>query len=242
MTLRGVTVNWLLRVVLLSALALLIGCATSQSKQARTVEKSGFLGDYSMLSPGGEGEALLFYENPEANWPSYNKIFLAPVAYYGGRETYPKGFTRADLQKLVNRFYYILYNDLAEDYQMVDEPAPDTLRIQVALTSVGESSQTADSVSAVAPVIVNPIRNFAGSLSGETILAGQASIEAKITDGLTGKLLYAAVDRRVGQRSTSGSSTRRTADVEEIMWYWGDLARYRLCTLRGGEECIRPEQ
>lgn len=242
MTLRGVTVNWLLRVVLLSALALLIGCTTRQSKQARTVEKSGFLGDYSMLSRGGEGEALLFYENPEANWPSYNKIFLAPVAYYGGRETYPKGFTRADLQKLVNRFYYILYNDLAEDYQMVDEPAPDTLRIQVALTSVGESSQTADSVSAVVPVIVNPIRNFAGSLSGETIFAGQASIEAKITDGLTGKLLYAAVDRRVGQRSTSGSSTRRTADVEEIMWFWGDLARYRLCTLRGGEECIRPEQ
>ncbi len=242
MTLRGVTVNWLLRVVLLSALALLIGCTTRQSKQARTVEKSGFLGDYSMLSRGGEGEALLFYENPEANWPSYNKIFLAPVAYYGGRETYPKGFTRADLQKLVNRFYYILYNDLAEDYQMVDEPAPHTLRIQVALTSVGESSQTADSVSAVVPVIVNPIRNFAGSLSGETIFAGQASIEAKITDGLTGKLLYAAVDRRVGQRSTSGSSTRRTADVEEIMWFWGDLARYRLCTLRGGEECIRPEQ
>lgn len=242
MTLRGVTVNWLLRVVLLSALALLIGCTTSQSKQARTVEKSGFLGDYSMLSPGGEGEALLFYENPEANWPSYNKIFLAPVAYYGGRDTYPKGFTRADLQKLVNRFYYILYNDLAEDYQMVDEPAPDTLRIQVALTSVGESSQAADSVSTVAPVIVNPIRNFAGSLSGETIFAGQASIEAKITDGLTGKLLYAAVDRRVGQRSTSGSSTRRTADVEEIMWFWGDLARYRLCTLRGGEKCIRPEQ
>ena len=242
MTLRGVTVNWLLRVVLLSALALLSGCTTSQSKQARTVEKSGFLGDYSMLSPGGEGEALLFYENPEANWPSYNKIFLAPVAYYGGRDTYPKGFTRADLQKLVNRFYYILYNDLAEDYQMVDEPAPHTLRIQVALTSVGESSQTADSVSAVAPVIVNPIRNFAGSLSGETIFVGQASIEAKITDGLTGKLLYAAVDRRVGQRSTSGSSTRRTADVEEIMWYWGDLVRYRLCTLRRGEECIRPEQ
>ena len=242
MTLRGVTVNWLLRIILLSALALLIGCTTSQSKQARTVEKSGFLGDYSMLSPGGEGEALLFYENPEANWPSYNKIFLAPVAYYGGRETYPKGFTRADLQKLVNRFYYILYNDLAQDYQMVDEPAPHTLRIQMALTSVGESSQAADSVSTVAPVIVNPIRNFAGSLSGETIFAGQASIEEKITDGLTGKLLYAAVDRRVGQRSTSGSSTRRTADVEEIMWYWGDLARYRLCTLRGGEECIRPEQ
>ena len=239
--LRDNVVNWLLRVIFLSALALLIGCTTSQSKQARRVEKSGFLGDYSMLRPGGEGKALLYYENPEADWPTYNKIFLAPVAYYGGRDTYPKGFTRADLQKLVNRFYYVLYSDLAEDYQMVDEPAPHTLHIQVALTSVGESSQAADSVSAVAPVIVNPIRNFAGSLSGETIFAGQASIEVKITDGLTGALLYAAVDRRVGQRSMS-STTSRSADVEEIMWYWGDLARYRLCTLRGEERCIRPEQ
>ncbi len=241
MTLRGVTVNWLLRVVLLSALALLIGCTTSQSKQAPRVEKSGFLGDYSMLRSGGKGKALLYYENPEANWPAYNKIYLAPVAYYGGRDTYPKGFTRADLQELVNRFYYILYNDLAQDYQMVGEAVPHTLRIQVALTRVGESSQTADTVSAVVPFIANPIRNFAGSLSGETVLAGQASIEVKITDELTGKLLYAAVDRRVGQRTMS-STTSRTADVEEIMWYWGDLARYRLCTLRGGEECIRPEQ
>jgi hypothetical protein len=234
-------VNGLLKGIFLFALALLIGCTTSQSKQARRVEKSGFLGDYSMLRPGGDGKELLYYENPEADWPAYNKIFLAPVAYYGGRDTYPKGFTRADLQKLVNRFYYILYNDLAEDYQMVDEPAPHTLRIQMALTSVGESSQAADSVSAVAPVIVNPIRNFAGSLSGETIFAGQASIEVKITDGLTGALLYAAVDRRVGQRTMS-STTSRSADVEEIMWYWGDLARYRLCTLRGEERCIRPEQ
>jgi hypothetical protein len=241
LTLRGVTVNWLLRVIFLSALALLVGCATGQSKQARRVEKSGFLGDYSMLRPGGEGEALLFYENPEANWPAYNKIFLAPVAYHGGRDTYPKGFTRADLQELVNRFYYILYNDLAEDYQMVGEAAPHTLRIQVALTRVGESSQTADSISAVVPFIANPIRNLGASLSGETILVGQASIEVKITDELTGKLLYAAVDRRVGQRTMSGT-TSRTADVEEIMWYYGGLARYRLCTLRGGEECIRPEQ
>ena len=241
MSLRDITVNWLLRVIFLSALALLVGCATGQSKQARRVEKSGFLGDYSMLRPGGEGEALLSYENPEANWPAYNKIFLAPVAYYGGRDTYPKGYTRADLQELVNRFYYILYTDLAEDYQMVDEPDPHTLRIQVALTRVGESSQTADSVSAVVPFIANPIRNLGASLSGETILVGQASIEVKITDELTGKLLYAAVDRRVGQRTMS-STTSRTADVEEIMWYYGDLARYRLCTLRGVEKCIRPEQ
>ena len=240
MTLRDIPMNWLLRTIFLCALVLLIGCTTSQSKQARRVEKSGFLGDYSMLRPGGEGEPLLYYENPEANWPAYNKIYLAPVAYYGGRDTYPKGVTRADLQELVNRFYYILYHDLAEDYQMVDALDTHTLRVQVALTSVGESSQTADSVSAVVPFIANPIRNFAGSLSGETVFAGHASIEVRITDGLTERLLYAAVDRRVGQRTMS-STTSRTADVEEIMWYWGDLARYRLCTLRGGEKCIRPE-
>lgn len=54
-------------IVGLWALALLGGCAASQ--QARNVETSGFLGDdYALLHAGEEGEALLVYRNPNANW------------------------------------------------------------------------------------------------------------------------------------------------------------------------------
>ena len=230
------------KIICLCILLLMFGCSTKRSEQARRgVAESGFLGDYSILRQGGEGEPLLIYRNPEADWPSYKQILLDPVAYYGGPETYPKGATRNDLQDLVNRFYYILYNVLAEDYQMVDKPGPYTLRLQLAITSVKESSAAMDTVSVVAPYIINPARNLAGNLSGESPFTGEASIEAKITDGSSGELLYAAVDRRVGER-TVNPSTRRWVDVEQILYYWGDLSRYRLCKLRGGEDCSRPEQ
>ena len=234
--------SWLQKIFCLCLLLLVCACATKQSEQARRgVKESGFLGDYSMLRQGGEGEPRLIYQNPEADWPSYNQIFLAPVAYYGGPDTYPKGATRNDLQELVNRFYYIIYNDLAQDYQMVDKPGPNTLRLQVALTSVKEASAAMDTVSVVMPYVINPVRNLAGNVSGESPFTGAASIEAKITDGLSGELLYAAVDRRVGER-TVAPSTKRWVDVEAILYYWGDLSRYRLCILRGGVDCSRPEQ
>ena len=135
----SVSVGRLYGVIFLSILLLLCGCSAKQSKRARQVKESGFLGDYSKLKPAGEGEALLVYNNPETNWATYDKILLAPVSYYGGPDSYPKGVTRADLQELVNRFYYIIHKNLAQDYQMVRQPSPGTLKLRVALTSVRES-------------------------------------------------------------------------------------------------------
>jgi hypothetical protein len=229
------------QVILLSIVLLFCGCSSNQSKRARHVKESGFLGDYSKLRPGGEKEALLVYKNPDAIWAAYDKILLDPVAYYGGSDSYPQGVTRTDLQELVNRFYYIIYKNLAEDYQMVRQPGPGTLRLRVALTSVGESSATVDTVATVAPFIVNPLRNAAGAISGESPFVGEASMEAEITDALSQEVLLAGVDRRVGARGMR-STTKRLRDVEEILWYWGETVRYRLCTLRGDENCVRPEK
>jgi hypothetical protein len=226
-------------VIFLCVLVLLCGCSSSQSKRARQVKESGFLSDYSKLQPTGEGEALLVYKNPGANWTAYDKILLTPVAYYGGRDTYPEGVTRADLQELVNRFYYIIHKNLAADYQMVRQPSPGTLKLRVALTSVRESSATVDTISTVAPYIVNPLRNAAASISGESPFVGEASVEAEFTDATNGEVLFAGVERRVGSRGM-GTATERWRDVEEILWYWGETARYRLCKLRGDENCIRP--
>lgn len=59
---------------------LLAGCATQQ--QARTAGESGFLDDYSILSPGPEGGALRTYINPDAKWAGYSKLILEPVEFY----------------------------------------------------------------------------------------------------------------------------------------------------------------
>jgi hypothetical protein len=68
-------------IILILLVVLFIGCA--QTKQARKVETSGFLGDYSMLAEGKEGEALLIYLNPNAKWASYDKVLFLNLQLSG---------------------------------------------------------------------------------------------------------------------------------------------------------------
>ena len=48
---------------LVVSMALMVGCA--RTKQKTTIEKTGFLGDYSKLQKGKEGEEVLVYKNPQ---------------------------------------------------------------------------------------------------------------------------------------------------------------------------------
>ena len=58
--------------------AIALGCA--ENPKEPSVEPSGFLGDYSQLAPGREGQARLIYFNPEAYFSLYDKMLIAPVA------------------------------------------------------------------------------------------------------------------------------------------------------------------
>ncbi len=61
------------------SLAILVGCESEPTKQIRPVTTSGFLGDYSMLREGGEGEAALVEVSPKADFAAHDKIILDPV-------------------------------------------------------------------------------------------------------------------------------------------------------------------
>ena len=62
-------------------LLLLAGCATTE--QTRSVEPSGFLGDYSRLQPGKSGQALLVYIDGTADFSRYDEC-----EHYDPDETY----------------------------------------------------------------------------------------------------------------------------------------------------------
>ena len=83
------------RIVGLLAVCLLLGaggCAATQ--EAKSVEKSGFLGDYSMLKEGqrstfkesSEDQALWIYKNPAADWRKYTKISVGSSNRLGESE------------------------------------------------------------------------------------------------------------------------------------------------------------
>jgi hypothetical protein len=75
---------------------------------------------------------------------------------------------------------------------------------------------------------------------------GEASAEMKISDSVTGEVLGAFADRRVGKKRLDADSFDSWDDVKQTLEYWTDLARYRLYQERHAKDgqarnCVPPE-
>jgi Protein of unknown function (DUF3313) len=223
------------------------GCAATQ--EAKSVEKSGFLGDYSLLKEGersavsggsAENTALLVYKNPAANWRKYKKIQLDPVTVWmSQKDSQLKDVPVEDRQRLAGLLWKHLDEQLRKDYEMTSQGGPDVLRIQAAITEAGESSAFMDTVTSVIPQ-TRMLSGMKSLATGVSAFTGSASVEMKVTDTAEGTILFEGVDRRGGTKSLSGV-TNSWNDVEEAYRYWAEKARYRLCQLRGGMNCVEPK-
>lgn len=220
------------------ALTILSSCAASQ--QARDVKEAGFLGnDYALLRPGEEGEALLRYVDPDAPWSSYDKIKLDPVTIWTGEDSAFEDFSKPDRQKLADSFHTVLVEELSQDFEMVDELGPGVLHVQVAITDAQASNATMDTISSIVPQALL-LSQAKGLVTGKPGFVGEASAEFRGTDGETGELVGAVVDRRVGGKSITGAPTDSWDDVHQAYRYWAQQFRYRLCTERGATDCTPP--
>ena len=233
-------------VLLIGALIGIGGCASTQ--EAKSVEKSGFLADYSLLKEGkrstfgqgAENQALLVYENPAADWRKYKKIQLDPVTIWmSQKDSQLKDVKLEDRQRLAALLWSNVDEQLRKDYEMTSQAGPDVLRIQGAITEAGESSAVLDTVTSIIPQtrLLTGAKGMATGVSGFT---GSASVEVKITDSESGTILVEAVDRRGGTKSLSGV-TNSWNDVEEAYRYWAEKLRYRLCQRRGEMNCVEPK-
>lgn len=222
------------------------GCATTQ--EAKSVQKSGFLGDYSLLkegkrgafAQGAENQALLIYENPAADWRKYKRVQLDPVnIWMSQKDSQLKTVKAEDRERLALLLWSKLDEQIRKDYTMAYQPGPDVLRVQVAITEVTESDAVLDTVTSVIP----QTRMLSGGKSlatGVSAFTGSASVEFKLTDSATGTILAEAVDRRGGTKNLRGM-TDSWNDVEEAYRFWAEKLRYRLCQRRGGTNCVEPE-
>src|SRR5947208_11238168 len=97
---RSVHMRSGLAVVVAAGIVALSGCPTT--RQTRTVEKSGFLGDYSQLREGGQGEAQLVYIKPGVRWASYDKVVIDPVTIWTSGDSSVAKVSDADRQLLAD--------------------------------------------------------------------------------------------------------------------------------------------
>jgi len=235
--------NWKLVVGFLGVLVWLGGCAETVQVKNQNIER-GFLADvYPLLHPGKEGEANLVYMNPQAKWRNYNKIMLDAVSVWLGKDsdaTAEAGMIpQEDVRALANAFYKKLSDELSKDYTLVQSSGPDVMRLSVALTDVENGMPVLDTISTIVPQarLLSGAKNLA---TGTQAFVGQASVEARLVDSQSGKVLAAGIDRRAGGKKL-GKGSGYWRDVENVFDYWAAKIRWRLCEQRGGKNCQSPE-
>jgi len=222
------------------SLVTLLGAGCAGTTRDPNVYYSGFLGDYSKLVEGGDKQAERRYLRPHVDWASYNKVLLDPVTMWRGDESRSKGISSHDAQMMANYFYQLIYKDLkAQGLEIVVTPMPDTLRVQVAITKLEESHVVMDVVSSVIPATI-ALSGLDKLVTGKPAFVGEAAIEVKVTDAMSGELLGAGVDHRVGGKLLQASHFTSWGEVQEIMQKWAAYGSYNLCELQERSNCIKP--
>ncbi|MFZ1745419.1 MAG: DUF3313 domain-containing protein [Nitrospirales bacterium] len=225
-------------VLFLVLLGLLSGCGAT--RQARSVEESGFLSEAkSRMRDGENDEALRIYRNEKADWKSYKKMMISPVTVWVGKDSQLEDVTPLDRQRLANDLWSKLNEALKADYEIVQQPGPGVMLVKVAITEGEASWPVIDTISTIVPQmhVLSELKYLA---TGTASFVGKASGEMLVTDGATGELLLAAADRRAGGKRLRGVASSWD-DVEETYRYWAEKSRWRLCKLRGETECVEPK-
>jgi len=218
-----------IRALLLMGLIIMAGgCAKTQ--QVKSVEISGFLGDYTQLQEGKGDLALLHYVNPKADFSAYDKIILDSVTIWAGEDSDLGNIPKEDLDNIAHHLYSAVKKQIEGDYRIVDEPGEGTMRIRLALTEAGSSVRVMDILTTYLPParLISEGKRLA---TGTHAFVGSASIEIDIIDSVTNQRLAAAVDKRAGGKYYEGS-TDTWADVKQAADYWAEKINAKLKELR----------
>lgn len=213
------------------AAGLLGGCASTY--QARKVEPSGFLGDYSQLKAGQEGESRLMYIDPKVNFKNYTKVMLEPVRVYAVKDSALGKMPKEDLQRLVNYLDATLREHLKTDYAIVTEPGPDVMKIRTALSDARGAKVALDTFSTLMPIglAVSEVKNLA---TGSHTAVGSVGVECEAVDSVSNQRLFAAVDARVGRKFTGKfDKFKKWRTAEDAFDYWAERLKTRLLEERG---------
>lgn len=209
-------------------LALALPCllaACASTSQGREAKASGFLGDYSQLRPGQEGQALWRYVNLEARPAAYNAILMDPIAVCSSAEDSALAeVPSSEMQGLINYFDATIREHLAGDYKFVDRPGPGVMRLRVAISEAKGAKVVLSTVSAVTPVGL-ALNGLKKGITGASTGVGKTGVEMELLDSQSGKRLLAAVDERVG---TKAGSFGEWQSAKEAFDYWAVQLEARL--------------
>ena len=189
---------------LLIAVFLLGGCAAVSMDD---VEESGFLVDYSQLTPGGEDRAALTYVDPDVDFKKYDSLMFDRVSVWLSPEAENREVDPAVFKKMSDYFLNALVKAVEDGYTVVDQPGPSVIRVRAAITDVEPSDPVAKAISI------------------DNIGIGGAEAEMELLDSMSSERLAAAVDSHRGGKPASRGVWE---DTKYAFDYWAGRFRERL--------------
>jgi len=212
---------------------LLSACTTTQKAPIEQASMScGLLGDVcGKLTPGGKDQAGLRYINPSAQWTNYSKVKIEPVTFWGGDST---AVSATDQQVLVNYFSQQLKEQVGKKLEIVDSAGPGVLKLTVAMTDAETATPVLRSISMIIPQ-AHMLSNLKYLATGTFPFVGGAQVEAKITDSVSGDLLAAVADKRIGGGSFTTGFQWQWGDAENVIDKWCERTAERLSSWTSGQ-------
>ena len=219
--------------VMSMALTMLTGCgATQKAKLDRNAGCSMLAPDVcqNLRATVGENRAGLSYIASGIDWAQYKSVLISPVAFYGSSES---KVSASDQQELTNYLHQALVKAVGAKFSLVDRPGPGVMRLQVGITDVEGATPALRTVSMAVPQL-RAVATLKYIATGTYPFVGSAEGEALVQDSVSGKVLGAAMDRRVGGGSMTTAAQWSMGDAENAMTKWAELTATRLSQLRQG--------
>jgi hypothetical protein len=208
-------------------------CPFLGSALCAQLTKTGTPGRFSggEKSEGGTALADLRYLNPSAQWAKYDKVMIAPVTYWAADDS---NISPESQHMLTDFCQQALYTHLSTKYQVVREPGPGVMLVQVALVDASGAVPVLRTISMLIPQ-ARALATLKYLATGTYAFVGSAEAEAKIADSQTHQVLAAGVDKRVGGGSLATAAQWKWGDAENAITDWAQQLTSRLTELKAGK-------
>ena len=219
----------MLSVVIFSLSLVLGGCSTTKD-----ISYSGFLDDYSDLSPDPDFDGLLVSTISKKPLRKYNSFIIEPVSFYlsSNSDLDAKDIDPKVILKATTYIHDALIKDLSPEYPIVDKPGVDVARLRFAITAV-ELNRKEMGLTNFIPVglILTGLGEATGTRNRMLVI----SMEGEIFDSMTGRELVNFVQNKGLESSAKTIDEVKEQDMFPVLDLWAERFKKGLERLHGAK-------
>ncbi|MBM7062573.1 DUF3313 domain-containing protein [Pseudomonas sp. UL073] len=204
----------------LSVALLLAGCASSTTQPE---QYSGFLGDYSQLTPAtsASGAPVLRWVKPGLDLSQYDAVLVERPQFYPKPQPTAQ-VSQQTLDQIANYLQQAMQRELSSRMQIVQQPGPRTLVLRSAISSVDVSPEGLKAYEVIPIALVLAAANTAAGTRDENTAI---YIEMQALDPANNQPVAQIVRKGSGLQLENDSTQLTLKDLQPVLDVWAKDAR-----------------